>query len=95
MSANFHVFNVDSNKLFQGLICLSGTAHVFNIFSAKNDHLNEMYKIARNLSYPAENYDDIVEFLKHVPTDKLFNITVARKRIVLGAPNYGPTIESV
>lgn len=95
MSANFHVFNDVSNKLFKNIICLSGTAHVFNIFSSKNDYLDDMYTIARNLSYPANNYEEIVAFLKDVPAETLFNLTVDRERITLGPPSYGPIVESM
>lgn len=71
-STHFHVLSNESQKYFRYTIAMSGTAYNYwAISSAANHHLNLANKIAKDMNKVKQSSEELIEFLKIVPGDRL------------------------
>lgn len=72
VSATYHVLNTDSRKYIRHSIPMSGsTANVWAMAKEKNN-LKLAFRMAKEIGGKELNsYDELVEFLKKVPAEKL------------------------
>lgn len=71
-SASFQVLNEESRKNYQRVILLSGSAFTYASYH-DGDHKCLMHEIARNASRPANNIEELIEFLKTTPASQIHN----------------------
>lgn len=64
LSAHLQLFNAESRKYFNQLMCLSGVANTWPPFPVKN-HMCIMYEVAKNLNHPVNSSKELIDFLKH------------------------------
>lgn len=66
------MLNEESRKNYQRVILLSGSAFISNVYH-DGDHKCLMYEIARNASKPANDIEELIEFLKTTPASQIHN----------------------
>lgn len=71
-SVHLHVLSAESRKYFRSAIPMSGTAYNYWSLSDEN-HLEHAHNIAKELGEPKKSDDELVEFFKKVPADKIRN----------------------
>lgn len=94
MMANYLVLNAEARQYFQRFICMSGTAIDFNAISYEN-HINEMYNFARNISQPANNIAELIEVLKSASAKEILDFTSQIYTKKLEKRKWAPIIESM
>lgn len=72
--AHLQLFNAESRKYFNQLICASGVANTWPMFTPQK-HLCFIHDVAVKMNYSIENSDDLVTFLKQAPSDDLVKFT--------------------
>jgi len=93
-STHFHLISSESRKYFRAAAPMSGTTFNYWAFSKQNDHTDYAYKMAAELGQPKQSYNELVEFLKTVPADKIYqhgNVIDLLKRTARGV--FAPVIE--
>lgn len=68
---HFHVLSDESRKYFRNAALLSGTAENFWALSEQNDHSPLAYEIAKDLGEPKQSFEELIEFMKTAPADKI------------------------
>lgn len=93
-SVHFHVLSAESRKCFRNAIAMSGVIDNYWAMSETNDHLELAHEIASDFGEPKKTDEELVEFLKSAPADKLSEYgTVVVSSILFKFP-FGPVIES-
>lgn len=70
VSAGYQILNEESRKNYQRAILMSGSVLNYNAYH-DGDHKCLMYAIARNASRPANNIDELIEFMKTTPATQI------------------------
>lgn len=73
---------------------MSGVVSNYWALSESADHLELAYKIANDLGEPKTTYEELVEFFKFAPAEKLIEYSTAVKYSPLLQIVFNPVIES-
>ena len=73
---------------------MSGVVENYWAMSEHNDHVELAYKIAADFGEPKETIDELVEFLKSVPAEKLCEYNNIAPMQLLFPLSSTPVIES-
>lgn len=94
VSVHYHVLIPESREFIRGAICLSGSAFLRYAYLDKKSHLKKMLTFAQKINSSIEHVNDLIEFLKHVPSQAIVNETSQASHGMTLKFDWAPILES-
>lgn len=83
-----------SQKYFNNAIVMSGTSMNFWAQCEENNVITLAYRIAEDLSEPKKSIQDLIEFFKTVPPEKIVVYAIEKANHRTISKDFAPIIES-
>ncbi|XP_031621275.1 acetylcholinesterase 1-like [Contarinia nasturtii] len=93
VSTHFHVLSSESRKYFHNAIIMSGTAQSPWALSNEKNHISVANHIAEELGNTTNSMDELIDFLKSAPADKLASYIYLDDFIAINRFKFAPVIE--